>query len=90
MPVPNPPSFAQISAAAGVARYFTKAWMAGVLRKVMISSPLVSIALASAPAVIAGNGTTLKSFTGLAVVALRISRATKSASITMAALGGVE
>ena len=89
MPVPNPPSFAQISAAFGVARYLTNAWMAGVLRKVMISSPLVSIALASAPAVIAGNGTTLKSVTGLAFVACRISLATKSASITMAALGGV-
>ena len=63
--------------------------IAGVSRKVMIRSPPVSTAFAFAPEVIAGNGTTLKSFPGFDFVAWRISRLTKSPWRLNAAFGGV-
>jgi len=90
LPVPKPPSFAQISAAVGEARYFMNASIAGVSRNVMIRSPPVSTAFAFAPGVIDGNGTTLKSVCAFAFVACRISRLTKSPWRLNAAFGGVD
>src|SRR5580698_11496103 len=88
LPVAKPPCFAHASAAAGVARNFTNASIAGVSRKVTSRSPLISIADASGPEVIEGNGATLKPVPALAFVDERMTPETKSASNTIAAFGG--
>src|SRR5215831_10421071 len=88
LPVPNPPSFAQALAAAGVARNVTNALIAGVSLKVTKRSPPISTADAFAPGLIAGNATALKPVIGFAFVEERITPPTKSASRTMAPFGG--
>src|SRR6185312_5942053 len=88
LPVPKPPCFAQISAAWGVARYFTNASTAGVSRKATIMSPAISTALASAPGVIEGQTNVLNPVLALALVDEAMTPPTKSASNTMAAFGG--
>src|SRR5436853_362110 len=90
LPVPKPPSFAQISAAPGVARYLTNASMAGLSRNVTKRSPAISTALALAPGVIDGNVNVLKPVFGFAFVDDVITPPTKSASNTIAALAGDE
>src|SRR5579863_3764708 len=87
-PVAKPPCAAHAFAAAGVARNFTKASIAGVSRKVTNRSPLISTAVESAPGVIEGKGTTLKPVPAFALVDDRMTPETKSASKTIAALGG--
>ena len=89
LPVAKPPSFAHAFAAAGVARNFTNASIAGVSRKVTNRSPLISTAVESGPGVIDGNGATLKPVPAFAFVDERITPETKSASNTIAAFGGV-
>src|SRR5579862_2270369 len=89
LPVPNPPRFAQISAACGVARYFTNASIAGLSRNVTSRSPAISTALASGPGVIDGHVKVLKPVRGFAFVEEVITPPTKSASNTIAAFGGV-
>src|SRR5579871_1297125 len=89
LPVPNPPCFAQISAAAGVARYFTKASIAGLSRKVTNRSPAISTALASGPGVIDGHVKVLKPVPAFAFVDEVMTPPTKSASNTIAALAGL-
>jgi len=88
LPVAKPPSFAQASAAAGVARNFTNASIAGVSRKVTKRSPLISTAVESGPGVIDGNDSTLKPVPGFDFVDERITPSTKSASNTIAAFAG--
>ena len=88
LPVPNPPCFAQIAAAFGVARYLTNASIAGLSRKVTIRSPAISTAFASAPAVICGQTNVLNPVLGFAFVCDRITPPTKSASNTIAAFAG--
>src|SRR5579871_5580387 len=87
-PVTNPPSFAHAFAAAGVARNFTNASIAGVSRKVTNRSPLISTAPASGPGVIVGHGATLKPVLAFDLVDDRITPETKSASNTIAAFDG--
>src|SRR5579862_8767163 len=88
LPVPNPPCFAQISAACGVARYFTNASIAGLSRNVTNRSPAISTALASGPGVIDGQVNVLKPLPAFALVDEVITPPTKSASNTIAAFGG--
>src|SRR5262249_49798145 len=88
LPVPNPPCFAQRSAACGDARYLTNASMAGLSLKVTNRSPAISTAPASAPGVICGNVNVLKPEFGFAFVDDVITPPTKSASNTIAALAG--
>src|SRR5579862_4994411 len=90
LPVPNPPCFAQISAACGVARYFTNASIAGLSRNVTSRSPAISTALASGPGVIDGHVNVLKPVPAFAFVDEVITPPTKSASNTIAAFGGDE
>src|SRR5579871_2894651 len=89
LPVPNPPSFAQASAAGAVARNFTNASIAGLSLNVTSRSPPISTAPALAPGVIDGNGAALKPVPGFAFVEDRITPATKSPSNTVAPFGGV-
>ncbi len=88
LPVPKPPCFAQISAACGVARYFTNASIAGLSRKVTNRSPAISTALASGPGVIDGHVNVLKPVFAFAFVDDVITPPTKSASNTIAAFAG--
>src|SRR5438067_12510023 len=90
LPVPNPPCFAQISAACGVARYFTNASIAGLSRNVTNRSPAISTAPASGPGVIDGNVNVLKPVFGFAFVDDAMTPPTKSASNTIAAFAGCE
>src|SRR6476646_10644920 len=89
LPVPKPPIFAHALAAAGVARNFTKASIAGVSRKVTNRSPPISTADEFA-GLIDGNGAALNPEPGFAFVDDVITPATKSPSNTMAAFGGAE
>src|SRR5579862_6647672 len=89
LPVPKPPCFAQISAACGDVRNFTKASIAGLSRKVTNRSPAISTALASGPGVIDGNVNVLYPESAFAFVDEVITPPTKSASNTIAALGGL-
>src|SRR5262249_34538014 len=89
LPVPKPPTLAHAFAAAGVARNFTKAWIAGVSRNVTNRSPPISTADEFAGA-IDGNGAALNPLPGFAFVDEVITPATKSPSNTIAAFGGVE
>src|SRR5579864_3786248 len=89
LPVAKPPCEAHAFAAAGVARNFTNASIAGVSRKVTKRSPLISTAVESGPGVIDGKGATLKPVPAFAFVDERITPETKSASKTIAAFGGV-
>src|SRR5690349_10485538 len=74
-----------MDAACGVARKLTSARAAGVsLNIITVSPPPTTL---GGELLIDGNGKTLKPVTGLAGVELVISLWTKSASITMAALG---
>src|SRR5437899_11435282 len=88
LPVPKPPCFAHASAAGAVARNFTNASMAGLSRNVTNRSPPISTAPASAPGVIEGHVNVLKPGLGNAFVDEVITPPTKSASNTIAALGG--
>src|SRR4051794_25381255 len=88
LPVPNPPSFAQASAAGAVARNLTNASTAGVSLNVTSRSPPISTAPALGPLVIDGNEAALKPLPGFAFVDERITPATKSPSNTVAAFGG--
>src|SRR5258708_17190488 len=88
LPVPNPPCFAQTSAAGAVARYFTNGSIAGVSRNVTNRSPPISTAPASAPGVIEGHVNVLKPVPAFAFVEDVITPPTKSASNTIAAFGG--
>src|SRR2546427_7662800 len=88
LPVPNPPCFAHASAAAALARNFTNAWMAGLPRTVTKRSPPISTAPAFGPGVMAGHVNVLKPVFGFAFVDDVITPPTKSASNTIAALGG--
>src|SRR5581483_12196267 len=88
LPVPNPPCFAHASAAGPVARKFTNARIAGLSRKVTNRSPAISTALALAPGVIDGHVNVLKPVLAFAFVEEVITPPTKSASNTIAALGG--
>src|SRR5882762_1931128 len=88
LPVPKPPILAHALAAAGVARNFTNASIAGVSRKVTNRSPPISTALEFAPAVIDGNGVALKPVFGFDFVDEVMTPATKSPSNTIAAFGG--
>src|SRR5579884_2509608 len=90
LPVPKPPCFAQISAACGVARYFTNASIAGLSRNVTNMSPAISTALAPGPGLIVGNGNTLNPVFAFAFVDERMTPATKSASNTIAPFDGLE
>src|SRR4051794_8599109 len=90
LPVPNPPCFAQASAAGAVARKLTNARIAGVSRKVTSMSPPISTALAFGPALIVGKTAALKSVPGFAFVDDVIAPPTKSASKTIAPFDGVE
>src|SRR5579862_7277945 len=90
LPVPNPPCFAQISAACGVARNFTNASIAGLSRNVTSRSPAISTALASGPGVIDGHVNVLKPVLAFAFDEVRMTPATKSPSKTIPALGGDE
>src|SRR5579862_91232 len=89
-PVPNPPCFAQISAAGAVARYLTNASIAGVSRNVTNMSPAISTALAPGPGLIVGNVKTLNPVLAFAFVDERMTPATKSASNTIAPFDGLE
>src|SRR4051812_31811016 len=88
LPVPKPPCFAHASAACAVARKFTKARIAGVSWKVTNRSPAISTAPASGPGVIDGHGNVLKPVSAFDFVEDVITPPTKSASNTIAALGG--
>src|SRR5262249_58630324 len=88
-PVPKPPDFAQASAAGAVARNWTKARIAGVSRNVTKRSPAISTPWAPGPELIVGNVKTLNPVPAFALVDDRITPPTKSASNTIAALGGV-
>src|SRR5215467_6348275 len=87
LPVPNPPCLAQTAAAAGVARYFTNASIAGLSLKATIRSPPISTELAYL-GLIAGHGNVLNPVPGFAFVELAMTPRTKSPSNTIAALGG--
>src|SRR5258708_15706126 len=87
LPVPNPPCFAQTSAAGAVARYLTNASIAGLSRNVTNRSPPISTAPASAPGVIEGQVNVLKPVFAFACVEDAITPPTKSASNTIAAFG---
>src|SRR3954452_23196567 len=90
LPVPKPPDFAHASAAGAVARKFTNARIAGVSRNVTKRSPPISTPFAPGePATVVGNGKALKPELAFAFVEERITPPTKSASNTIAALGGV-
>src|SRR5579862_7648024 len=88
LPVPKPPCRAQISAACGVARYFTNASIAGLSRNVTNRSPAISTAPASGPGVIDGQVKVLNPVFGFAFVDDVMTPPTKSASKTIAALAG--
>src|SRR5262249_5384792 len=88
LPVPKPPCLAQIAAAWGGARYYTKASIAGVSRNVTIMSPATSTDCDSGPAVIVGQTKALKPDVGFDFVVDVMTLPTKSASNTMAAFGG--
>src|ERR1700691_4856435 len=88
LPVANPPSFAHASAAAGVARNFTNASIAGLSRNVTNKSPLISTAFESGPGEVGGKGATLKPVPDFDFVDERIPPDTKSASKTIAAFEG--
>src|SRR5579862_3264169 len=87
LPVPKPPCFAQIAEAAGVARYFTNASIAGLSLKVTNRSPAISTALEYC-GVIVGHGNVLNPVLGFAFVDELMTPPTKSASNTIAAFGG--
>src|SRR5262245_48478477 len=89
LPVPKPPDFAHASAAGAVARKLTNALIAGVSRKATNRSPAISTPAAPGPGLIDGNVKTLKPVFAFAFVDDRITPATKSASKTIAAFGGV-
>src|SRR5689334_13484817 len=89
LPVPKPPDFAHASAAGAVARKLTNALIAGVSRKATNRSPAISTPLAPAPGLIDGKVKTLKPVFAFAFVDDRMTPATKSASNTIAAFGGV-
>src|SRR5262249_30425888 len=59
LPVPKPPMLTQTLAAAGVARNFTNASIAGLSRNVTKRSPPISTAPAFGPGLIDGNVVTL-------------------------------
>src|SRR6266571_331541 len=88
LPVPKPPCFAHASAAGAVARNFTNASIAGLSRNVTKRSPAISTAPASGPGVIDGHVNVLKPDPAFAFVDEVITPPTKSASNTIAALGG--
>src|SRR5665213_223541 len=88
LPVPKPPCFAHASAAGAVARKFTKALIAGVSWKATKRSPAISTAPASGPGVIEGQVKVLKPVLAFAFVDEVMTPPTKSASNTIAALGG--
>src|SRR5262245_62377381 len=87
LPVPNPPCFAQIAAASGVARYLTNASIAGLSLKVTIRSPATTTELAYLGA-IDGHANVLNPVPGFAFVAPAMTPPTKSPSNTIAAFDG--
>src|SRR5256885_15249826 len=88
LPVPKPPCFAHASAACGVARNLTNAWIAGLSRNVTNRSPPISTALALGPGVIDGHVKVLNPVFAFAFVDEVMTLSTKFVSNTIVPFGG--